>query len=522
MTCGTSMFACFIVLLAFLCCFLTFTFQLSFIRSHVCWHVYGLLHRSDHDYNEAIKAYKQALRVDPNNLQILRDLSMLQIQLRDVDGFAVTRNTLLSLKPNAKINWMAFCLARHLSGDLSGAVSVIDIYLSTLTVGSSELERSYESSELALYKNSLLAEQPNNYLAALQHLENCEDIAVDRGSWLMKRAEYQIRLQQFEAAIATIYQLFDRGMTEDHRIHSLYQCALLRLEGDDSIIIDEALQLRGTQTLVTLIVLSEEQRQIIIHRYQNELQSKYPKSSAIQRISISIVDDDSFRRSIDARCRNDLRKGVPSLCAELQSYLWTESSNEKDRWIRTKDPLDVKRHPRYQLYVSMVDAYICSLESCFKFGANDEDAEEEPSTLFWAWYLRAGLHEMAGEYVEGIARVDQCLQHTPTAVDAYELKALLLKASGNIHAAVTCLDSGRDLDRADRYINNQTTLYMLQADMEQEALQRISMFTRHEGNPEQNLYDMQCSWYELELAACLARKGEWGRSLKKYGAYEGE
>jgi Tetratricopeptide repeat len=41
-------------------------------RSHVCWHVYGLLHRSDHDYNEAIKAYKQALKVEPQNLQILR------------------------------------------------------------------------------------------------------------------------------------------------------------------------------------------------------------------------------------------------------------------------------------------------------------------------------------------------------------------------------------------------------------------------------------------------------------------
>jgi hypothetical protein len=27
--------------------------------SHVCWHVYGLLYRSDRDYKEAIKCYKQ-------------------------------------------------------------------------------------------------------------------------------------------------------------------------------------------------------------------------------------------------------------------------------------------------------------------------------------------------------------------------------------------------------------------------------------------------------------------------------
>ncbi len=60
---------------------------------------------------------------------------------------------------------------------------------------------------------------------------------------------------------------------------------------------------------------------------------------------------------------------------------------------------------------------------------------------------------------------------------------------------------------------------MLQAGMEAEGLKRISLFTRHEGNAEQNLFDMQCSWYELELAACLFRKGEWGKSLKKYGTF---
>ena len=57
------------------------------MTSHVCWHVYGLVHRSNRDYHEAIKCYKQALRIDKDNMQILRDLSLLQIQLRDLSGF---------------------------------------------------------------------------------------------------------------------------------------------------------------------------------------------------------------------------------------------------------------------------------------------------------------------------------------------------------------------------------------------------------------------------------------------------
>jgi tetratricopeptide (TPR) repeat protein len=49
------------------------------LKSHVCWHVYGLLYRSDREYREAIKCYRNALKIDPENIQILRDLSLLQV-----------------------------------------------------------------------------------------------------------------------------------------------------------------------------------------------------------------------------------------------------------------------------------------------------------------------------------------------------------------------------------------------------------------------------------------------------------
>jgi tetratricopeptide (TPR) repeat protein len=52
------------------------------VRSHICWHVFGLLHRSDSNYKEAIKCYQNALKIDANNGNILRDLGWLQIQVR--------------------------------------------------------------------------------------------------------------------------------------------------------------------------------------------------------------------------------------------------------------------------------------------------------------------------------------------------------------------------------------------------------------------------------------------------------
>lgn len=61
------------------------------LKSHVCWHVYGLLQRSDKKYDEAIKCYRNALKWEKDNIQILRDLSLLQIQMRDLEGYRVRR-----------------------------------------------------------------------------------------------------------------------------------------------------------------------------------------------------------------------------------------------------------------------------------------------------------------------------------------------------------------------------------------------------------------------------------------------
>ena len=68
------------------------------LRSHVCWHVYGLLQRSDKKYDEAIKCYRNALKWEPENIQILRDLSLLQVQMRDLEGYKVSGSHWLRLK----------------------------------------------------------------------------------------------------------------------------------------------------------------------------------------------------------------------------------------------------------------------------------------------------------------------------------------------------------------------------------------------------------------------------------------
>ncbi|KAL3784716.1 hypothetical protein HJC23_007725 [Cyclotella cryptica] len=521
------------------------------MRSHVCWHVYGLLYRSTRDYPEAIKAYKQALRIDPENLQILRDLSLLQIQMRDLMGFRETRLKILTLRPNSKVHWLSYALGVHVCGDPEGAIGVLDSYVGTLEEGSTEFCRGFESSELALYKNRVLSEirEVGNELVgvkkALEHLEEIRDVVVDRTGWLQAKLSYQLQLGMFCEARDTCFLLFQRGCTEDHRVHGAYMCALVNCDRDTCV---QVQKLRGTGTLATLRPLTDTERKILIDAYEDSakdcdgshiqngapydvhdgegatkknLAARFPRSAAIKRIYLTLLSPSSeqFRTSIDKYCQRQLIKGVPSLGSDLSAMYLVEKSNgnvgyDRIHYVLATDPADVKLHPVYQQLVQLTDSYIHSLSSQNTFP--NDSTEHPPSTLLWAWYLRSILHEQAAEYANGITLINKCIEHTPTGVDFYELKARLLEAGGDIQQAADVVDAGRDLDHQDRYINNQTTKTLLRAGREEDAKKRIAMFAIHEGDPEQNLYDMQCTWFELELADSCRRKGQLGRSLRKY------
>ena len=62
-----------------------------------------LLHRGDQNYDEAIKCYKNALRIERDNMQILRDLSHLQVRL------AAARWPMRDMHPGLEVGQQVTC-----------------------------------------------------------------------------------------------------------------------------------------------------------------------------------------------------------------------------------------------------------------------------------------------------------------------------------------------------------------------------------------------------------------------------
>lgn len=178
------------------------------MKSHVCWHVYGLLYRSKKDYDEAIKAYKFALRLAPEQQNILRDLALLQIQTRDYQGYLESRRTMLTQRSQVRQNWTAVAIAYHLMGDYATAENILTTYENTLKQTPSKTD--IEHSEAVLYKNTIIAERGDTE-RALKHLEEIAKTNLDRATVLELRAQYLLDLGRKEEAEKAYRVLLSRN-----------------------------------------------------------------------------------------------------------------------------------------------------------------------------------------------------------------------------------------------------------------------------------------------------------------------
>jgi N-alpha-acetyltransferase 15/16, NatA auxiliary subunit len=178
------------------------------MKSSICWHVYGLLYRHAKNYEEAVKAYKFALRLDPESWNILRDLAQIQIHLRDYSGYVVSRRDILRQRSSIRQNWTALAIAHHLAGDFAAAEHVLTTFEGTLK--NPPPRSDIEHSEALLYKNTIIAES-GDLARALEHLETIFKTTLDRTAVMEMRADYLLRLDRKEEAQKAYQALLERN-----------------------------------------------------------------------------------------------------------------------------------------------------------------------------------------------------------------------------------------------------------------------------------------------------------------------
>ena len=90
-----------------------------------------------------------------------------------------------------------------------------------------------------------------------------------------------------------------------------------------------------------------------------------------------------------------------------------------------------------------------------------------------------------------------------------------IEMQGSIAAAFRRLESSGDASISAEELQHHCKK-RFSIDMD-DATKTIALFTK-DGENSSNLFDMQCMWYELEVAACQRRLNSLGRALKQYTA----
>ncbi|GMI78062.1 mutant,snc1-enhancing 6, EMBRYO DEFECTIVE 2753, OMISHA, NAA15 [Hibiscus trionum] len=443
------------------------------LKSHVCWHVYGLLYRSDREYREAIKCYRNALRIDPDNIEILRDLSLLQAQMRDLTGFVETRQQLLTLKPNHRMNWIGFAVSHHLNSNGAKAVEILEAYEGTLEDDYPPDNERCEHGEMLLYKISLL-EECGFLERALEELHKKEPKIVDKLTYKEQEVSLLVKLGRLEEG-ANLYKALLIMNPDNYRYYEgLQKCFVLYSE-NGKYSADETDQLDALY---------------------KSLAKEYTWSSAVKRIPLDFLQGDKFREAAVNYIKPLLTKGVPSLFSDL-SPLYD--------------------HPGK---ANIIEQLVLELEHSIRIDGRypDRTEKEPPSTLLWILFFLAQHYDRRGQYDVAFSKIDEAIQHTPTVIDLYSVKSRILKHAGDLSAAASLADEARCMDLADRYINSECVKRMLQADQVALAEKTAVLFTK-DGDQHNNLHDMQCM-YELASGESYFRQSDLGRALKKFLAVE--
>lgn len=437
------------------------------MKSHVCWHVYGLLYRSEKNFDESIKAYKFALRLEPESAPIQRDLANLQIQMRDYQGYIQSRKSMLQQKPGFRQNWTALAIAHHLAGNYEDAENVLTTYEETLKQKPSKADM--EHWEAVLYKNYIIAES-GEVEKALDHLEAVGKKSPDIQGVLEMRADYLLKLDRKAEAEAAFAALIERNPDSSWYYEGWSQAKGLK------------------QNNVT-----EAQKAY------DEIAQEHPRSDLPKRKPLDFLEGEAFREAADVYLQRMLRKGVPSIFANIK-HLYTDAS---------------KRQAIQELVEGYASGKLKKQSNGSATNGDKDHSQFESSVLYFL--AQHYNYRLSRDLSKALEYADKCIELDPKSVDFHAVRARTLKHKGDLAAAAEAIEKARASDEKDRAINTKCAKYQLRNDENEKALETASKFTQNKtGGPLGDLIDMQALWFLTEDGQSYLRQRKLGLALKRF------
>ncbi|KAH3679494.1 hypothetical protein WICMUC_000939 [Wickerhamomyces mucosus] len=313
----------------------------------------------------------------------------------------------------------------------------------------------YENSELELYKNEIIAEV--NTQSALKNLESLN--TLDKYSELETKGKYLLKLERFEEAQKVYRELLKRN-PDDYKYYKFLEVSLKSLN---------------------------KSKRLRVGLY-DKLAKFYPKSDAPKFIPLTFLKstDEEFEPRLRAYLLSQLKRGAPATFQNVK-------------------PL-YKDQSKVEVIEKIVLEYLSTLKDL-------------PIEYIWTNYFLSLHYLRQSKLNDALKYVESAIDHTPTIVELYILKARVLKHFGNLEKACETINYGRELDLQDRFINSKTVKYYLRNNNVDRGLEIASIFTKNDTstNGLKDLHTMQASWFVIENGEAFYRLYKETKDIKFLG-----
>ncbi|AOA60940.1 N-terminal acetyltransferase NatA subunit [Komagataella phaffii CBS 7435] len=423
-------------------------------------HILGIYYRSVQDYQEAAIWFQKAVDNKIANFNVYKDLSCLQAQNHRYVGMVKSRLMTLEKEAGYRCNWTGLAIAHHLNKDYNAAVKTLTKFEELAKDSLSEGDL-LEHSQLLLYK-AIILNEAGEFQASLNALNQDEKSIFDKLKFDELKAKNLIQLGDLKAASMIYRKLLKRNPDNNSYYYLLEICL-------------------GTN------VASADVRKRLYQR----LAGFYPKSDPPKFIPLTFLEGDKFVEAASDYVLEQLRRGIPSAFVNVKP-LYKDVNKAK-------------------ALGSIVTEF---------FNKN----HTSPTTYVWSGYYLAQHYLELGQLNEALKFANLVIEHTPTLVEPYIVKARVFKHKGEPLDAAKFMDEARKLDLQDKFINSKTTKYYLRANLINEATQTIKLFHRIDDSVDviEGLHNTECVWFITEEAEAFYRIFKEKMALLKDGDFDAD
>ena len=434
-------------------------------KSAVAWHFYAIFQKERGNYSQAMKSYNKALAQATTNYNIIRDLSYMQLYMRQLNSFYETCRLAIDNKPGILLNWVSFAFGCVLVKNYRAALQALN---STEKIGANSLKKN-EIHEIKLF-NSFIQSKEGKYEEAMNYLIHFKSEFIDKMMVYSMIIENAIKAKKYNIGIDYCSKALELNYENINLICSYFY---MKINENDF----------EPKTYNDLLNIPEDYKYLPkMIEILSELKTKYPKSKVLYNLELAFNQGEQFKKLFEEYFINQVEITIPSFYINVQ-FIY------KLQFYKIK-------------YIQeILDKYLDNIKNNKKFS----EKLDIPIHTSWVYFYAAQHYLFLTDLEKAIYYINLAIDLTPSVVEFYMIAAKIFKHSYMMDKCILAFEKAKLLDVGDRYLNaKMAKIYIREGEIEK-CLETMKEFVT-DPLTEENIKFCETLWYLNEMGCCYLKK----------------